>query len=121
MTDWESLSGRDLDWALAPYAGWTDIKDSWSSADNPPFLVGKWRGGVQAVIPQYHASIDACLRDLAPPTTHWFSWTALAAGGETSTSLGWAGTFAENMYGATIAEAVARSFGEAHERRAALA
>ena len=32
-----------------------------------------------------------------------------------------AGTFAENMYGATIAEAVARSFGEAHERRAALA
>lgn len=50
MTDWESLSGRDLDWALAPYAGW-----------------------------------------------------------------------AENMYGATIAKAVARSLGEAHEHGAALA
>ena len=29
--------------------------------------------------------------------------------------------FEENMHGATVAEAVARSFGEAHEHRAALA
>ncbi len=44
MPDWDSLSGHDLDRALAPYAGWTDIKESWSSADNPePPSPRPWR------------------------------------------------------------------------------